>query len=59
MRDAYAKEGYQVLAITDHNHLESHEALGDGHFLLLTAYEVDFNEAEGGGRTGCGANAAT
>ena len=47
LREAYQNKGYQVLAITDHNHLESHEALSNENFLLLTAYEVDFNEREG------------
>ncbi len=38
--DAYRKNGYQILALTDHEAPYDHTALSSEDFLLLTAYEA-------------------
>lgn len=44
VKAAYAKQGYQIVAITDHRHYEWHKSLCDENFLALAAMEVDINE---------------
>lgn len=44
VKAAYAKQGYQIVAITDHRHYEWHKSLCDETFLALAAMEVDINE---------------
>ena len=40
LKDAYRKEGYAILAITDHERPRSHSELSEKDFLLLTGYEA-------------------
>ncbi len=39
LKEAYRSRGYDILAITDHEHPRDHSALGEPDFLLLTGYE--------------------
>ncbi len=39
-KDEYKKRGYSILAVTDHEHLVSHNDLTDEEFLFITAYEA-------------------
>lgn len=40
VKEEYKKRGYSVVAITDHEHLVSHNDLTDDQILFLTAYEI-------------------
>ncbi len=40
LKYAYKKEGYSILAITDHCYPHPHNELTDSDFLLLTGYEA-------------------
>lgn len=40
LKEEYKKQGYSVLAITDHEHLVEHHQLTDEGFLMLTGYEM-------------------
>lgn len=40
LKEAYRKQGYSVLAITDHETPIAHQDLTDESFLMLTGYEV-------------------
>lgn len=44
VKEAYQKEGYSVVAITDHRKYLWHKELCDENFIALAAYEVDMNE---------------
>lgn len=39
LKEMYQRNGYEVLAITDHEIPKSHNDLTDEHFLMLTGYE--------------------
>lgn len=43
-KEIYKKQGYQILAFTDHRIYKNHEELNDKNFLTLAAVEVDINE---------------
>lgn len=40
VKEEYKKRGYSVIAITDHEHLVSHNDLTDNEMLFITAYEA-------------------
>lgn len=40
VKEEYKKRGYSVIAITDHEHLVSHNDLTDNEILFITAYEA-------------------
>lgn len=40
IKEAYKKQGYSIVAITDHEHLLNHSALSDKDFLFITGYEM-------------------
>lgn len=44
VKEAYKKEGYSVVAYTDHRKYHWHKELMDETFIPLAAYEVDINE---------------
>ncbi len=44
LKELYKSRGYSVLAITDHNLLVPHHELDDDDFIMLTGYEINFNE---------------
>lgn len=44
MKAAYRARGYSILCVTDHEILLDHSDLTDEDFLLLTGYEMAFNE---------------
>lgn len=44
MKAAYKKEGYSVVAFTDHNNYVHHTELDDPDFLTLAAFEGDITE---------------
>ncbi len=44
IKEEYQKNGYSIVAYTDHNIMLSHADLRDESFLPLTGFEVDFNE---------------
>ncbi len=44
LREMYKKQGYQILAITDHNVVVDHSALNEEDFLLLTGGEFGVSE---------------
>lgn len=44
IKEAYQKEGYSIVAYTDHRHYGWHPELMDENFIPLAAYEVDMNE---------------
>ena len=39
LKEAYKAQGYSILAITDHEHINSHEYLDDENFLTITSAE--------------------
>lgn len=41
MKELYQKNGYSVIAFTDHNVLKYHKELDDDKFLALCGYEID------------------
>jgi len=41
----YQEKGYQVLAITDHDHYGDHRQLCDENFVAIAALETDMNQA--------------
>ena len=44
LKEAYMKEGYSIIAYTDHNVMIPHDDLSDENFLSLTGYEIDVAE---------------
>ena len=42
----YKAEGYQVLALTDHNIVVDHSQFTDSDFLMLTGFEVNINHPD-------------
>lgn len=44
LKEAYMKEGYSIIAYTDHNVMIPHDDLSDENFLALTGYEIDVAE---------------
>ncbi|MDO4295383.1 MAG: PHP domain-containing protein [bacterium] len=44
VKEAYQKEGYSIVAYTDHRHYGWHPELLDENFIPIAAYEVDINE---------------
>ena len=44
MKAAYKAHGYSVLSITDHDLMVPHHDLTDPDFLMLTGFEMEFNE---------------
>lgn len=44
VKEEYQKEGYSVVAYTDHRHYGWYPELKDENFLPLAAYEVDIND---------------
>ena len=44
LRDAYREKDFQVLAITDHSVMISHQDLNREDFLLITGVEIDIEE---------------
>ncbi|MBQ3151736.1 MAG: CehA/McbA family metallohydrolase [Clostridia bacterium] len=44
LKTAYRKEGYSIIAFTDHNVMIPHHDLSDDNFLALTGYEIDLCE---------------
>lgn len=44
LKEMYVKQGYSVIAFTDHDVLVPHNELTDGHFLALNGYEVEIND---------------
>lgn len=47
IKEMYMKQGYSIVAYTDHNILIGHNNLSDDSFLALNGYEIDVNP-EGG-----------
>lgn len=43
-KEAYQKEGYSIIAFTDHRIYKNHKHLNDENFLALAGYEIDINE---------------
>lgn len=43
-KTAYQKEGYSILAITDHRQYRWHKELSDEKFLMIAGYEADLSE---------------
>ena len=48
IKKEYMREGYSILAYTDHEVLVPHEDLTDENFLAITAYEASVNEERRG-----------
>jgi len=44
LKEAYMAQGYSVLAITDHEHINSHEYLDDENFLTITSAEYSIKQ---------------
>lgn len=44
LKEAYKSHGYSVLSITDHDLMVPHHDLTDPDFLMLTGFEMEFNE---------------
>lgn len=44
LKEAYKKEGYSIIAFTDHDRCISHSHLTDENFLALTAFEIDISD---------------
>lgn len=43
-KEVYKKEGYSIIAFTDHRIYKNHSYLNDEKFLAIAAYEIDINE---------------
>lgn len=48
LKDAYKSHGYSVLSITDHDVMVPHHDLTDPDFLMLTGFEMEFDEEKTG-----------
>ncbi len=48
LKDAYKKEGYSILAITDHEVPKNHSNMTEPDFLMLTGYEAYIRNNSGG-----------
>lgn len=48
LKEMYKRNGYSILAITDHEVPKSHNDLSDSEFLMLTGYECYIREDEHG-----------
>lgn len=48
LKEMYLKEGYSVIAYTDHDILLSHQDLCDEHFLALNGLELEINDGPKG-----------
>ncbi len=44
LKEMYIKEGYSIIAYTDHAYLKGHNELTDEHFLALNGYELAVND---------------
>lgn len=44
VKEAYQKEGYSIVAFTDHRQYCKHEELDDDRFLSIAAFEADINQ---------------
>ncbi|MBQ5883702.1 MAG: hypothetical protein IIW72_04155, partial [Clostridia bacterium] len=44
LKELYKNNGYQILSITDHEHLNSHSYLDDEEFLTITGAEYAIKE---------------
>lgn len=44
IKEIYRKQGYQIVAYTDHDIMLDHSDLSDESFLALTGFEYEFNE---------------
>ena len=44
IKEIYRKQGYQIVAYTDHDVMISHSELTDSEFLALTGFEYEFTE---------------
>ena len=51
LKEAYKSHGYSVLSITDHDLMVPHHDLTDPDFLMLTGFEMEFNETRRPWRT--------
>ncbi|MBQ7841231.1 MAG: PHP domain-containing protein [Lachnospiraceae bacterium] len=40
LKEMYYSRGYQILSITDHEHVKNHSAMNEDDFLMLTGYEA-------------------
>ena len=43
LKEIYQKQGYQVMAVTDHDVMIDNSHLTDGNFLALTGLEYEYN----------------
>ena len=50
IKELYAKNGYSIVAFTDHNHFVAHNDLSDEHFLALNGVENAADEKDKPGR---------
>ncbi len=48
IKELYKKEGYSIIAFTDHELLQDHSYLNDDDFLAITGYEISFCEEKEG-----------
>ena len=44
IKEEYKKQGYSIVAYTDHNVMIDHSDLNDEHFLALRGFELDINQ---------------
>ncbi len=44
LKEAYMKEGYSIIAYTDHSQYVSHNDLSDENFLAINSYEEDISD---------------
>ena len=47
VKETYKKEGYSVVAFTDHDIMVSHPELADSEFLPLNGFEIEIDQKEG------------
>ncbi len=52
LKELYKSRGYQILAITDHEHPGDHSALSEEGFLMLTGYEAYIRRTDDGSFSG-------
>lgn len=43
-KEVYQKQGYSIIAFTDHRIYKNHKYLNDDKFLAIAGYEIDINE---------------
>ena len=44
VKEMYQKQGYSIVAFTDHDVLVPHPELADDNFLPLNGYEIEIND---------------